>query len=121
MKPRHDCLSVMKNLSQTGTPTSSQYSSLTLVVSLSGGILRIALQLHTLIRIAIGALLGVMTFGLHVDLTRSFFTGNDFIPPLLFADGWKAPTRDFIASAGREIFRAGAGAGLVTGSLESAY
>ncbi|WP_254890259.1 Na+/H+ antiporter, partial [Cronobacter sakazakii] len=54
-----------------------------------------------LMQIAIGALLAWPTFGLHVDFNPELFLVL-FIPPLLFADGWKTPTREFL-DHGREI------------------
>lgn len=42
-------------------------------------------------QIAIGALLAWPTFGLHVEFDPELFLVL-FIPPLLFADGWKTPT-----------------------------
>ncbi|MFH7096450.1 Na+/H+ antiporter, partial [Klebsiella pneumoniae] len=54
-----------------------------------------------LMQIAIGALLAWPTFGLHVEFDPELFLVL-FIPPLLFADGWKTPTREFIEH-GREI------------------
>ncbi len=41
-----------------------------------------------LMQIAIGALLDWLHFGLHVDFDPELFMVL-FIPPLLFADGWK--------------------------------
>ncbi|NUU68519.1 Na+/H+ antiporter [Enterobacteriaceae bacterium BIT-l23] len=76
---------------------------LTLVVSLSGVVTRILpFQIPLpLMQIAIGALLAWPKFGLHVDFNPELFLVL-FIPPLLFADGWKTPTREFI-NHGREI------------------
>ncbi|MTD41306.1 Na+/H+ antiporter [Erwinia sp. CPCC 100877] len=76
---------------------------LTLVVSLSGVVTRILpFQVPLpLMQIAIGALLAWPKFGLHVDFNPELFLVL-FIPPLLFADGWKTPTREFI-NHGREI------------------
>lgn len=76
---------------------------LTFVVSLSGVVTRILpFQIPLpLMQIAIGALLAWPTFGLHVDFDPELFLVL-FIPPLLFADGWKTPTREFIQH-GREI------------------
>lgn len=76
---------------------------LTLVVSLSGVVTRILpFQIPLpLMQIAIGALLAWPKFGLHVDFNPELFLVL-FIPPLLFADGWKTPTREFIHH-GREI------------------
>lgn len=59
-------------------------------------------------QIAIGALLAWPTFGLHVEFDPELFLVL-FIPPLLFADGWKTPTREFLEH-GRDL-RSGAGAG----------
>ena len=77
---------------------------MTLVVSLSG-------WLHAycpsgplpLMQIAIGALLAWPTFGLHVEFDPELFLVL-FIPPLLFADGWKTPTREFLEH-GRDLRR----------------
>ena len=76
---------------------------MTLVVSLSGVITRVLpFQLPLpLMQIAIGALLAWPTFGLHVEFDPELFLVL-FIPPLLFADGWKTPTREFLEH-GREI------------------
>jgi Na+/H+ antiporter len=52
-------------------------------------------------QIAVGALLAWPNFGLHVDFDPELFLVL-FIPPLLFADGWKTPTREFLHH-GREI------------------
>ena len=77
---------------------------MTLVVSLSGVVTRvIPFQIPLpLMQIAIGALLAFPTFGLHVEFDPELFLVL-FIPPLLFADGWKTPTREFLEH-GREIF-----------------
>jgi len=76
---------------------------MTLVVSLSGVITRILpFQIPLpLMQIAIGALLAWPQFGLHVEFDPELFLLL-FIPPLLFADGWKTPTNEFL-SQGREI------------------
>lgn len=76
---------------------------LTLMVSLSGVVTRmLPFQIPLpLMQIAIGALLAWPTFGLHVDFDPELFLVL-FIPPLLFADGWKTPTHEFIQH-GREI------------------
>ncbi len=76
---------------------------MTLVVSLSGVVTRVLpFQVPLpLMQIAIGALLAWPTFGLHVEFDPELFLVL-FIPPLLFADGWKTPTREFIEH-GREI------------------
>ncbi|MCU5772579.1 Na+/H+ antiporter [Erwiniaceae bacterium BAC15a-03b] len=76
---------------------------MTLVVSLSGVAARIIpFQIPLpLVQIAAGAMLAWPTFGLHVDFDPELFLVL-FIPPLLFADGWKTPTSEFIHH-GREI------------------
>ena len=76
---------------------------LILVVSLSGVAARIIpFQIPLpLVQIAAGALLAWPTFGLHVDFDPELFLVL-FIPPLLFADGWKTPTSEFLHH-GREI------------------
>ncbi|AIX72335.1 MAG: Na+/H+ antiporter [Mixta calida] len=76
---------------------------MTLVVSLSGVAARIIpFQIPLpLVQIAAGALLAWPTFGLHVDFDPELFLVL-FIPPLLFADGWKTPVNEFLHH-GREI------------------
>lgn len=76
---------------------------MTLVVSLSGVAARIIpFQIPLpLVQIAAGALLAWPNFGLHVDFDPELFLVL-FIPPLLFADGWKTPTSEFLHH-GREI------------------
>ena len=76
---------------------------MTLVVSLSGVAARILpFQIPLpLVQIAIGAMLAWPTFGLHVDFDPELFLVL-FIPPLLFADGWKTPISEFLHH-GREI------------------
>ncbi len=55
-----------------------------------------------IVQIAIGALLAWPQFGLHVTFDPELFLVL-LIPPLLFVDGWKTPTREFFQN-GREIF-----------------
>lgn len=77
---------------------------MTFMVSLSGVVTRI-LPFRVplpLMQIVIGALLAWPTFGLHVEFDPELFLIL-FIPPLLFADGKKTPTREFLEH-GREIF-----------------
>ncbi|WBM70380.1 Na+/H+ antiporter [Buttiauxella sp. WJP83] len=76
---------------------------MTLVVSLSGVATRmLPFQIPLpLMQIAIGAVLAWPHFGLHVDFNPELFLVL-FIPPLLFADGWKTPTNEFLHH-GREI------------------
>lgn len=54
-----------------------------------------------LVQIAAGAMLAWPTFGLHVHFDPELFLVL-FIPPLLFADGWKTPISEFLQH-GREI------------------
>ncbi|AUH02134.1 Na+/H+ antiporter [Pectobacteriaceae bacterium CE70] len=70
---------------------------LMLVVSLSGVVTRIMpFQIPIpLMQIVLGAMLAWSQFGLHVDFNPELFMVL-FIPPLLFADGWKTPTREFL-------------------------
>ncbi|ARU03749.1 Na+/H+ antiporter [Comamonas serinivorans] len=51
-----------------------------------------------LIQIAIGALLSWPQRGLHIQFNPNIFLLL-FIPPLLFADGWRIPKREFFALA----------------------
>lgn len=76
---------------------------LILVVSLSGVVTRmLPFQVPLpLMQIACGALLAWPTFGLHVNFDPELFLVL-FIPPLLFADGWRTPLREFLHH-GREI------------------
>ncbi|SFN23092.1 sodium/proton antiporter, CPA1 family [Izhakiella capsodis] len=76
---------------------------MTLAVSLSGVAARMTpFQIPLpLVQIALGAVLAWPTFGLHVDFDPALFLVL-FIPPLLFADGWKTPTSEFFHH-GREI------------------
>lgn len=76
---------------------------LILVVSLSGVVTRmLPFQVPLpLMQILVGALLAWPNFGLHVDFDPDLFLVL-FIPPLLFADGWKTPLREFLHK-GREI------------------
>ncbi|ARU95441.1 Na+/H+ antiporter [Tatumella citrea] len=76
---------------------------MTLVVSLSGVAGRL-LPFHIplpLVQIISGAILAWPSIGLHVDFDPELFLVL-FIPPLLFADGWKTPTSEFLHH-GREI------------------
>jgi len=47
-----------------------------------------------LVQIALGACLASPIFGLHVTFDPELFMML-FIPPLLFADGWRIPKREF--------------------------
>ncbi|MCI4001493.1 Na+/H+ antiporter [Dickeya dianthicola] len=70
---------------------------MTLIVSLSGVATRLLpFQIPLpLMQIALGAMLAWPQFGLHVDFNPELFMVL-FIPPLLFADGWKTSTREFL-------------------------
>ncbi|MBH3007231.1 Na+/H+ antiporter [Serratia sp. OLHL2] len=76
---------------------------LLLTVSLSGVVTRILpFQIPLpLMQIIVGAMLAWPQFGLHIDFNPELFLML-FIPPLLFADGWKTPAQEFI-HYGREI------------------
>ncbi|BEN40671.1 Na+/H+ antiporter [Serratia nevei] len=76
---------------------------LLLTVSLSGVVTRIfPFQIPLpLVQIIVGAVLAWPQFGLHIDFNPELFLML-FIPPLLFADGWKTPAQEFI-HYGREI------------------
>lgn len=77
---------------------------LTLIVSLSGVVTHILpFQIPLpLMQIALGALLAWPKFGLHVDFNPELFLVL-FIPPLLFSDGWKTPTREFLRHGGEIV------------------
>ncbi|QDX31278.1 Na+/H+ antiporter [Dickeya poaceiphila] len=68
-----------------------------LIVSLSGVMTRLLpFQMPLpLMQIVLGAMLAWPQFGLHVDFNPELFMVL-FIPPLLFADGWKTSTREFL-------------------------
>ncbi|AFC87076.1 Na+/H+ antiporter [Frateuria aurantia] len=70
--------------------------TLLLVVALSGVVLRllpVKLPLP-LVQIALGAMLAMPPLSLHVRFDHEVFFLL-FIPPLLFADGWRIPKREF--------------------------
>jgi CPA1 family monovalent cation:H+ antiporter len=70
--------------------------TLLLVVALSGVVLRLLpfkLPLP-LVQIALGAILALPVFGIRVQFDHELFFVL-FIPPLLFADGWRMPKREF--------------------------
>ncbi|QWA10894.1 Na+/H+ antiporter [Sodalis ligni] len=77
---------------------------LTLMVSLSGVVTRILpFQIPLpLMQIVLGALMAWPRFGLHVDFNPELFLVL-FIPPLLFADGWKTPAREFLRHGGEIV------------------
>ncbi len=74
---------------------------LLLVVALSGALLHLLpfkLPLP-LVQIGLGALLALPVFGLRVDFDHDLFFLL-FVPPLLFADGWRLPKREFFLLRG---------------------
>ncbi|NII11379.1 Na+/H+ antiporter [Oleiagrimonas sp. C23AA] len=70
---------------------------LLLTVAVSGAVLRmLPFNLpKPLVQIGLGAMLALPWFGLHVTLDPELFFLL-FVPPLLFADGWRMPRREFI-------------------------
>lgn len=76
---------------------------MTLIVSVSGvaaSIMSFQVPLP-LVQIFIGAILAWPKFGLHVDFNPELFLVL-FIPPLLFADGWRTQINEFLNNV-REI------------------
>ena len=73
----------------------SAYTVLILLtlVSLSKLVGRVIPLPLPLVQIAAGALLAWPTLGLHVALDPELFLFL-FLPPLLFADGWRIPKRE---------------------------
>jgi hypothetical protein len=67
---------------------------LLLAVAGSGVVTRLAPLPLPLVQIAIGAMLAWPKLGLHVTFDPEIFMML-FIPPLLFADGWRIPKREF--------------------------
>lgn len=87
---------------------------LLLAVAVSGivaGIMPIKLPLP-LLQIALGAVLALPVFGLHIDFDPELFLLL-FIPPLLFTDGWRIPKREFFRLA-KPIFALALGLVLFT-------
>jgi CPA1 family monovalent cation:H+ antiporter len=68
--------------------------ALLLCVAVSAVLVRVARLPLPLTQIALGAAISVPSFGLHVELEPDLFLLL-FIPPLLFADGWRMPKREF--------------------------
>ncbi|NKF22135.1 Na+/H+ antiporter [Solimonas marina] len=68
--------------------------ALLLCVAMSAVLVRVARLPLPLTQIALGAAISLPSFGLHVDLEPELFL-MIFIPPLLFADGWRMPKREF--------------------------
>lgn len=87
---------------------------LILAVAMSGVVARVSpvkLPLP-LFQIALGALLALPAFGLHIRFDPEVFLLL-FIPPLLFADGWRIPKREFFR-LGRPILALALGLVLFT-------
>ncbi|NYE23212.1 CPA1 family monovalent cation:H+ antiporter [Pigmentiphaga litoralis] len=87
---------------------------LILAVALSGVVTRVSpvkLPLP-IFQIALGAVLALPLFGLHVRFDPDVFLLL-FIPPLLFADGWRIPKREFFR-LGRPILALALGLVLFT-------
>ncbi|MGH8446019.1 MAG: Na+/H+ antiporter, partial [Solimonas sp.] len=68
--------------------------ALLLCVAVSAVLVRVTRLPLPLTQIALGAAISVPDFGLHVDLEPHLFMLL-FVPPLLFADGWRMPKREF--------------------------
>ncbi|WP_028081649.1 Na+/H+ antiporter [Solimonas soli] len=68
--------------------------ALLLCVAVSAILVRVTRLPLPLTQIALGAAISVPDFGLHVDLEPHLFMLL-FVPPLLFADGWRMPKREF--------------------------
>lgn len=87
---------------------------LILAVALSGVVSRLSpIKLPLpIFQIALGALLAVPAFGMHVRFDPEMFLLL-FIPPLLFADGWRIPKREFFR-LGRPILALALGLVLFT-------
>jgi len=68
--------------------------SLLLCVAASAIVVRVSRLPLPLTQIALGAAISLPSFGLHVDLDPHLFL-LIFVPPLLFADGWRVPKREF--------------------------
>jgi Na+/H+ antiporter len=74
--------------------------TLLLCVALSAIIVRVARLPLPLTQIMLGAVISVPSYGLHVDLEPHLFMLL-FVPPLLFADGWRMPKREFFQARER--------------------
>ncbi|MFT4046536.1 MAG: Na+/H+ antiporter [Solimonas sp.] len=68
--------------------------ALLLCVAVSAILVRVARLPLPLTLIAVGAAISVPEFGLHIDLEPHLFMLL-IVPPLLFADGWRMPKREF--------------------------
>lgn len=68
--------------------------TLLLCVAASAIVLRVSRLPLPLTQIALGAAVTIPSFGLHVELEPHLFLLL-FVPPLLFADGWRMPKREF--------------------------
>jgi Na+/H+ antiporter len=74
--------------------------TLLLCVAVSAIIVRVSRLPLPLTQIMLGAVVSVPSYGLHVDLEPHLFLLL-FVPPLLFADGWRMPKREFFQSRER--------------------
>jgi len=73
---------------------------LLMLVSVSRLVWRVIPLPLPLVQIVAGALLAWPTLGLHVALDPELFLFL-FLPPLLFSDGWRMPSANCGACAGR--------------------
>jgi len=68
--------------------------TLLLCVAVSAILVRVTRLPLPLTQIALGVAVSIPEFGLHIDLEPHLFLLL-FVPPLLFADGWRMPKREF--------------------------
>ena len=74
--------------------------TLLLCVAISAIVVRVLRLPLPLTQIALGAAVSMPSFGLHVDLEPHLFMLL-FVPPLLFADGFRVPKREFFQTRER--------------------
>src|SRR4051812_28378635 len=74
--------------------------TLLLCVAISAVVVRLLRLPLPLTQIAFGAAVSMPSYGLHVDLEPHLFLLL-FVPPLLFADGFRMPKREFFQSRER--------------------
>lgn len=74
--------------------------TLLLCVAVSAVVVRVLRLPLPLTQIALGAAITLPSFGLHVDLEPHLFLLL-FVPPLLFAEGWRMPKREFFQARER--------------------
>jgi Na+/H+ antiporter len=74
--------------------------TLLLCVAISAVVVRVLRLPLPLTQIALGAAVSMPSYGLHVDLEPHLFLLL-FVPPLLFADGFRMPKREFFQSRER--------------------